>query len=419
MATRRQRANSPEFPILDANALYASTIRGDGNCLFNALSDQLCGDQGLNKTLRAATIEHMKENADFYRQYMAVNDVRRNPKRKTAAAAKRVDNTYYTDQQLQLQFEEHVEKMGQPGEWADNMEVSAFASALNVHVRLWQHDYTYLFSPRDYYSSNEHLTGEDTRQTLHIAYHTWEHYSSVRNIAGPHTGPPNVNVVPKVVSKKRPSPSVDGDDDDQGRRSRKRRSPLPLFDSDSTPEGTAESSSDESNGFAASQQSKIEMPLPEPVKPQKLTIKLRCLRTSDVSTPASSRPSSRAATPAPPLAQSSEPKKTTKVAPTPTKTTIPITPKKLVVASPIPVTPKKTASVASSTPGKALAVFPVVTTPNKTVSMASPTPAMAETTPKLITPKTALVASPTAALAATAPTPTTPTTPITPPVTAL
>jgi hypothetical protein len=30
MATRRQRANSPEFPILDANALYASQIRGDG-----------------------------------------------------------------------------------------------------------------------------------------------------------------------------------------------------------------------------------------------------------------------------------------------------------------------------------------------------------------------------------------------------
>ncbi|KAA8611272.1 otu-like cysteine protease family protein [Pyrenophora tritici-repentis] len=371
MTTRRQRANSPEFPILDANSLYASTIRGDGNCLFNALSDQLCGDQGLNQKLRAATIEHMKENADFYRQYMAVNNVRRNPKRKTAAAAKRVDNNFYTDEQLQVQFEEHVEKMGQPGEWADNMEVSAFASALNVHVRLWQHDYTYLFSPRDYYSSNEHLAGEDTRQTLHIAYHTWEHYSSVRNIAGPHTGLPNVNVVPKVVSKKRPSPSVDGDDDDQGRRSRKRRSPLPLFDSDSTPEGTAESSSDESNGFAASQQSKIEMPLPEPVKPQKLTIKLRCLRTSDVASPASSRPSSRAATPAP-LAQSSESKKTTKVAPTPTKTTICITPKK----------PVSAVSSIPTSASKALVVSPVLTTPKKSVSVASPTPAMAETTPK-------------------------------------
>jgi hypothetical protein len=30
MATRKSRANSPEFPILEANALYAGQIRGDG-----------------------------------------------------------------------------------------------------------------------------------------------------------------------------------------------------------------------------------------------------------------------------------------------------------------------------------------------------------------------------------------------------
>ncbi|EOA87600.1 hypothetical protein ACJQWK_08264 [Exserohilum turcicum] len=297
MATRRQRPGSPEFPILDANALYASQIRGDGNCLFNALSDQLYGNQDMHEVLRATTIEHMKDSADFYRQYMAVNNVRRNPKRKTAAAAaaaKCMDTSYYTQEQLQQQFEHHVEKMGQPGEWADNMEVSAFASALNVNVRLWQADYTYLFSPRTCYSPDADPAADDSRQTLHIAYHTWEHYSSVRNIAGPHTGIPNVNVVPKAISKKRPSPSVDGDDDDQPQRSRKRRSPLPLFDSDSTPEGT-DSSSDESHGFSASQQSTIQIPPPEPPKPVKLTIKLRGLRTCD----APSTDSSREPTPAP------------------------------------------------------------------------------------------------------------------------
>jgi hypothetical protein len=30
MAPRKQRANSPEFPVLEANALYAGEIRGDG-----------------------------------------------------------------------------------------------------------------------------------------------------------------------------------------------------------------------------------------------------------------------------------------------------------------------------------------------------------------------------------------------------
>lgn len=145
---------------------------GQGNCLFNALSDQLYGHQEMHEVLRTATIEHMRHNADFYRQYMAVNNVRRNPKRKTTAALPtRIDTSYYTEEQLQQQFEHHVEKMGQPGEWADNMEVSAFASALNVHVRLWQADYTYLFSPRIYYLPTDDPTAIDDRQTLHIAYH--------------------------------------------------------------------------------------------------------------------------------------------------------------------------------------------------------------------------------------------------------
>jgi hypothetical protein len=161
--------------MVSQNYSFASMFKADcvqGNCLFNALSDQLYGDQDMHEVLRATTIEHMRDNADFYRQYMAVNNVRRNPKRKTAAAASaRIDTTYYTEEQLQRQFEDHVEKMGQPGEWADNMEVSAFASALNVHVRLWQADYTYLFSPRTYYVPSDEVAAEDSRQTLHIAYH--------------------------------------------------------------------------------------------------------------------------------------------------------------------------------------------------------------------------------------------------------
>ena len=189
MAPRKQRANSPEFPILETNGLYASNIRGDGeskiinsmvfaadcvqgNCLFNALSDQLYGNQEMHEILRKLTIEHMRDNSEFYRQYMAVNNLRRNPKRTTTTAqTTRIDTTYYTEEQLQQQFDEHVEKMGQPGEWADNMEVSAFASALNVHVRLWQADHTYVFSPRLYYSQNDDLSAEDDRRTLHIAYH--------------------------------------------------------------------------------------------------------------------------------------------------------------------------------------------------------------------------------------------------------
>ncbi|KAF2873378.1 hypothetical protein BDV95DRAFT_488778 [Massariosphaeria phaeospora] len=279
MAPRKSRASSPEFPILDANGLYAKDTRGDGNCLFNALSDQLYGHQDMHEMLRATTIVHMRDNADFYRQYMAMNSVRRNPKRKTTAiATTRIDTTYYSEDELQKQFDDHVEKMGQPGEWADNMEVSAFASALNVHVRLWQADYTYLFSPRVYYAEGS----PEELPTIHIAYHGWEHYSSVRNLTGPHSGLPSVNVFPETPSRKRPSPSIDDDDEEPIRRACKRRSPLPLFDSDSTPECT-ESSSDESNGPIPSQSSQLDVPSSQEQvpRPHKLTIKLRGLRTTD------------------------------------------------------------------------------------------------------------------------------------------
>lgn len=93
-----------------------------------------------------------------------------------------------------------------------------------------------------------------------ILSQTWEHYSSVRNAAGPHSGEPNVKFSEERLSKKRPSPSVDGEHDDQASRTQKRRSPLHLFDSDSTPEGS-ETSSDESSGVLSSfQQSQQVIP---------------------------------------------------------------------------------------------------------------------------------------------------------------
>jgi OTU domain-containing protein 3 len=145
----------------------------------------------------------------------------------------------------------------------------------------------------------------------------WEHYSSVRNAAGPHDGEPHVKFNAAGLSKKRPSPSVDGEHDDQASRTQKRRSPLHLFDSDSTPE-PSESSSDESSGVMSSfQQSQLDLPPPEQAaRAPKLTLKLRCLRTTDLtpspaqtrsSTPAPLTPASTGTTPVPSQIPSNNP----------------------------------------------------------------------------------------------------------------
>ncbi|KAF2121514.1 hypothetical protein BDV96DRAFT_594706 [Lophiotrema nucula] len=300
--TRKPTTNATEFPLLQSNGLYASEIKGDGNCLFNALSDQLFGHQDKHAELRDATIHHMRVNADYYQQFMVVNPVRRNPKRKVASVAT-LDVGYHSLEELQQQFNNHLDKMGQAGEWADNMEVVAFASALDVHVRLWQADYFYMFSPREETirttSSLARLTIDDDdaeigdkRPTLNIAYHTWEHYSSVRNIGGPHTGPPQISPNVKQASNNRKRSSEERDDEDIIYRAPKRRSPLPLFDSDSTPE-PSEASSDESNGPALSQNGSQSYTIPiSPPRPR-LILKLRNVRPSpppeDTLSPATGR----------------------------------------------------------------------------------------------------------------------------------
>jgi len=72
------------------------------------------------------------------------------------------------------------------------MEITAFSSAFGVDVKIYQRDFAYMVSGAGEYRD------QIDRPVAHIAYHMWEHYSSIRNLDGPHTGLPNVT--PKVLS---------------------------------------------------------------------------------------------------------------------------------------------------------------------------------------------------------------------------
>lgn len=79
--------------------------------------------------------------------------------------------------------------MARGGTYGDNMEITAFSSAYDVDVKIYQRDFAYMVTG----------CGNDVQRPIaHIAYHTWEHYSSIRNLDGPHTGVPEVS--PKVLS---------------------------------------------------------------------------------------------------------------------------------------------------------------------------------------------------------------------------
>lgn len=182
---------SDEFPLLSALGLYAADIRGDGNCLFNSLSDQLYGHQDEHPAVRAKVIQYMRDHASYYKQFLDVypgGGIRRNPKRKTTGSYNSpVSFERPSQEDIDRVFEQHLQTMAKGGTWGDNMEIQAFSSAFDVDVKIYQRDFAYMIQASHF--------GE-SRPVTHIAYHTWEHYSSIRNLDGPHTGLPNVQVKP-------------------------------------------------------------------------------------------------------------------------------------------------------------------------------------------------------------------------------
>ncbi|KAL8692112.1 MAG: hypothetical protein Q9218_002808, partial [Villophora microphyllina] len=173
-----------EFPLLNAA----------GNCLFHALSDQLYGDQSRHQEIRAAVIRLMRANSDYYKNFIEVHPgggSRRNPKRKNAGAfSSRVIPDAATAAETDAVFEGYLTRMAKGGTYGDNMAIGAFAKAYNVDITIYLADYAY--SVRDHENGGGH-------KMLHIAYHTYEHYSSVRNIRGPHTGIPNTEALYESV----------------------------------------------------------------------------------------------------------------------------------------------------------------------------------------------------------------------------
>ena len=141
-----------------------------GNCLFNALSDQIKGDQSHHHEIRARVIEYMREHGDYYKQFIEVNPgggVRRNPKRKNAGAfSTPTSNVAPTQEEIDRVFEAHLAQMAKGGTYGDNMEIVAFSAAFGVDVKIYQREVAFMVS-----GSEEPLPGTAEKPIAHIAYH--------------------------------------------------------------------------------------------------------------------------------------------------------------------------------------------------------------------------------------------------------
>jgi len=163
--------------------------------------------------IRTQVIDYMRENASYYKQFIGVHaggGVRRNPKRKTAGSfSTPLDTSLPSPEELDRVFDSHLVRMAQGGTYGDNLEIVAFSASFGYEVKVYQRDYAYMISA---------IQDDSSKGVCHIAYHvsftrpcktntvadfalqTWEHYSSIRNLDGPHAGVPNV-VVKEITSE--------------------------------------------------------------------------------------------------------------------------------------------------------------------------------------------------------------------------
>ena len=121
-----------------------------GNCLFNALSDQLNGHEGMHREYRKTAVDYMLTHSDEFKPFVVVSGMspRRNPKRKTAGSLQnRMDiEPAPTQEQIDKAFQQACENMAKGGTFADNAEIVAFAKAFQIIVRIWSEEHHFFYN---------------------------------------------------------------------------------------------------------------------------------------------------------------------------------------------------------------------------------------------------------------------------------
>ncbi|ODN02410.1 OTU domain-containing protein 3 [Orchesella cincta] len=151
---------------LTALGLTIREMPGDGNCLFRALSDQLCGNSRNHLDYRRAVVQYMRDFRSDFEPFVE-DDV---------------------------PFDKYVHNLSQPGTFAGNDAIVAFARLQNVTVVIHQlNSPAWLIHPS---KDQNQCSGRE----VHIAYHNGDHYNSVRTMGDDSENPTNIKLLAQGAS---------------------------------------------------------------------------------------------------------------------------------------------------------------------------------------------------------------------------
>uniref|UniRef100_A0A3B4TCB9 OTU domain-containing protein 3 n=1 Tax=Seriola dumerili TaxID=41447 RepID=A0A3B4TCB9_SERDU len=142
---------------LQALGLKLREVPGDGNCLFRALGDQLEGHSRGHLRLRQETVQYMSSHRQDFEPFVE-DDV---------------------------PFAQHLSNLSQPGTFAGNDAIVAFARSQQVKVVIHQ-----LNTPLWEINGAE----KQVCRELHIAYRYGDHYDSVRRIGDNSESPAQLRI---------------------------------------------------------------------------------------------------------------------------------------------------------------------------------------------------------------------------------
>ncbi|KAL8234128.1 hypothetical protein R6Q59_020228 [Mikania micrantha] len=128
---------------LDALDLKIIEVTADGNCFFRSLADQLEGDEHMHEKYRKMVVQYIMKNRESFEPFI----------------------------EDEVPFDEYCQSMEKDGIWAGNMELQA--ASLVTHSNICIHRK----SSSRWYIKN--FSDFDARM-IHLSYHDWEHYNSVR-----------------------------------------------------------------------------------------------------------------------------------------------------------------------------------------------------------------------------------------------
>ena len=117
-------------------------IRGDGNCLFRSVAEQLEGNEEYYQKYREICVDYMVNNKEVFIPFLE-------------------DST---------SIDEYIEKISKDGEWGGNLEIYALSMALEVNFCIYIPD-----KPCSVVKN-----WENPKQNIFLIYHNGKHYNSLR-----------------------------------------------------------------------------------------------------------------------------------------------------------------------------------------------------------------------------------------------